>query len=370
MAVYTGEITRPQVSANALFDELILGTSGTRPSTANTPQISGTAFTRLISWQDTTCPGTVTLYSPVDGSFVIHPVQHNEDGFTIYRRDIPTDWIWDGTTSGYVVAGQVAPNSTSFSDNSQFAGRYSYVVVANNTSVAGGGDAVPAAQVTITLLKASKIVYPNGGECIPYGQAIDVLWQTVGSGLPAVDLKVSADGGATYITAATAVYNLGHYLLGQPATGSNYRIKVVPYEGTPLMPIEAYADYSDGSFTVWGIDEASTVCVPMFSCDTPTLSLQIQWDTSIATDGQDVVEVYEPGEVPGIDTPDIATGISQGTHHLVTWHGVCLPQPGTWHFVEKSTKVGSGVVASNLKSKYVAECMSCPPPCHPPCELE
>lgn len=136
------------------------------------------------------------------------------------------------------------------------------------------------------------------------------------------------------------------------------------------MPIEAYADYSDGSFTVWGIDEASTVCVPMFSCDTPTLSLQIQWDTSIATDGQDVVEVYEPGEVPGIDTPDIATGISQGTHHLVTWHGVCLPQPGTWHFVEKSTKVGSGVVASNLKSKYVAECMSCPPPCHPPCELE
>jgi hypothetical protein len=143
--------------------------------------------------------------------------------------------------------------------------------------------------------------------------------------------------------------------------GSQYKFKVRSYDA-----IANASDESDATFNVWGIDEPTIWTVVSYSCDSPTITFDVSWATSVETDGSDVLEVYAPNQ----STPSSQSAASQGTQHRVIWHGSCQANATVpWTYRVKSIKSG-GVTASALKTKLVTQCASCPPPCNPPCELE
>jgi subtilisin family serine protease len=216
------------------------------------------------------------------------------------------------------------------------------------------------------------VITPDGGRTVvPLGQTFTVQWGTNDPLLNKAEIRLSSDGGQTFpVALASGINNTGQFTLTSPITtiGSTYLIRVECYEfGNPSN----YArDISDGDFSVWGVWENSVACNAGFSCNSPTLTLWMSWDTSVGTDGLDEVDVYKPGDIPGVDTPSTVTLLPTEIteHHAVTWHGAC--QTGWWLYVVKSTMAGSGVATSSLNYVYIGECLSCPPPCNPPCEFE
>ena len=117
---------------------------------------------------------------------------------------------------------------------------------ANTSSSEGGSVALP----TISVLS------PNGGEKLVGGSVKTITWKSSGSGLSAVTLSYSLDGGATYTNIVEHLWNSGAYNWTVPrVTSERARIRA---KAGDLVLILAQ-DESDANFSIvtWG-DTKST----------------------------------------------------------------------------------------------------------------
>jgi hypothetical protein len=116
---------------------------------------------------------------------------------------------------------------------------------------------------------------------------------------------------------------------------------------------------------IGGIDDATISAFVGHSCSGvggPRVRFEVDWSTLATMDGLDKLTVTPPGQSPVSVT---ATSTSK-THQLVAYDIPCVN--GDWTYVVESNK-GALVSRSGTLSKSVT-CITCPPPCHPPCELE
>ncbi len=116
---------------------------------------------------------------------------------------------------------------------------------------------------------------------------------------------------------------------------------------------------------IGGIDSGTISATVGQSCagiGNPRVRFQADWATLATMDGVDKLTVTPPGQSPVTVT---ATSTSNA-HQLILYDLPCMN--GTWTYTVESNK-GSLVSQSGTLTKSVT-CMSCPPPCHPPCELE
>ena len=315
--------------------------------------------------------GTVWLFRFIDPLFLHYRVTLGEDGPPAFINAESALDLWGVARAGVRSERITGWNYTKFDE------LYMDPVKTNWHNKLS--EDLGAAIVAKLLDEGPEVVAPPAGVLHPNGSDLVVRWKWRAAST--VDIALSSNGGQTFVNIVqggslqpsarctpTDANSDGCYTVSAPhlplSQSSESVIRVTSHYPGGGSVTQQLSD----EFTIWGIDEASIVCVPSFSCNAPTLSMQFKWNTPIATDGQDEVEVYKPGDIPGINAPQTVTGTSQGTYHVVTWHGPC--QVGTWLFRVKSTKVGSGTSVSNFKVRSVTECASCPPPCNPPCELE
>lgn len=142
-------------SVNAWYDAIINRIGSARPATPTTLQVSGSGTSRTVTWNDNTCPNTITYQMEGWGSYTFDLVENQEQGFRVYRK--ATNATWDGTLNGYTLIATVGANVTSWTDQSSITGRHSYVVVAYN----GGGNALPKAEFAITPPVGVTITGPS-----------------------------------------------------------------------------------------------------------------------------------------------------------------------------------------------------------------
>ena len=127
-------------SVNSLYNSIILKSGVPRSATPTSLSVSGTGSSRSLSWNDNTCPSSISYTEETGNTYSYDLVENQESGFRIYRKANVTSW--DGTLDGYTLVGTVAQNTTTWTDNSSISGNYSYVVVAYN----GSGNSVPKAE--------------------------------------------------------------------------------------------------------------------------------------------------------------------------------------------------------------------------------
>lgn len=116
---------------------------------------------------------------------------------------------------------------------------------------------------------------------------------------------------------------------------------------------------------IGGIDSATITTIVSQHCagqGDPRVRFEVDWTTLATMDGLDKLTITPPGQNPVVVT---ASSTSK-THQLVAYSIPCVN--GDWTYVVESTK-GSLTSQSSVLTKTVA-CMSCPPPCRPPCEFE
>lgn len=116
---------------------------------------------------------------------------------------------------------------------------------------------------------------------------------------------------------------------------------------------------------VGGIESTSITPVVGHSCagtGNPRVRFEVDWSTLVAMDGTDKLTVTPPG-----GSPQVASAASTGTSHtLVVYDLPCVN--GTWKYVIESNK--GTATSSRSDSLTSVTCISCPPPCNPPCELD
>lgn len=131
------------VSVNALYNSIILKNGTPKSATPTSLSVSGNNSSRNLSWNDNTCPSSVS-YQEESGIYqTFNLVQNQEQGFRIYRK--ATTSSWDGTLNGYTLVGIVGQNTTTWSDNTSLSGGHSYVVVAYNSP----GNSLPGAENSV-----------------------------------------------------------------------------------------------------------------------------------------------------------------------------------------------------------------------------
>ncbi len=137
--------SQTDASVNALYNNLILDSSTpARPATPTNLNISGNYANRTLSWNDNTCPSSVT-YQEESGIYRTFNLEENQElGFRIYRK--ATGSAWDGTLNGYTLETTVGANVISWDDQADLVGNYSFVVVAYNS----GGNSIPQAELQVT----------------------------------------------------------------------------------------------------------------------------------------------------------------------------------------------------------------------------
>ena len=116
---------------------------------------------------------------------------------------------------------------------------------------------------------------------------------------------------------------------------------------------------------VGGVDSYSITSIVSQSCagtGNPRVRFEVDWSTAVTMKGYDKVIVTPPGGTAHVDSV-YSTG---ATHQLVFYDLPCVN--GTWTFTIESNK-GAAVSKSGTLTKSVT-CISCPPPCNPPCELD
>jgi hypothetical protein len=223
--------------------------------------------------------------------------------------------------------------------------------------------------VDVYLEPIQFVTFPDGGETLPSGN-ITVNWRwrdPAISGISTVDVRFSADGGATWPLTDTGKPNTGsHTFTGLQAETNQARMQVISYDASGNA-----SDMSNADFTVWNIVSASITPVTTVFChnNVDLAKLDLSWQTSIATDaGGDKLEVWFPNHpTPYAGTPSsTTTGGNGSTSHQLIYQGPC--QTG-WHHYRFRSMRGTGEVAK-LSSFYVASCPSCSQ-CPPPgCDLE
>jgi len=131
---------------------------------------------------------------------------------------------------------------------------------------------------------------------------------------------------------------------------------------------------------LWGIVDESVSVVATLSCDAPTIKLTIRFDATIWPD-TDRIEVFAPQASGVCPPPGSPTWVFDGSpqappgapaqpnnrSHYYVYTGTCLP--GTWKVVIKSRK-GTSTSTAACRTVSVPNCLTCPPPCHPNCELD
>ncbi len=130
-------------SVQALYNWFILQNGIAKSATPTVLNISGNFSSRTLTWNDNT---SQSVYSyPREGGYTpfYDIVENQELNFRIYRK--PSSGTWDGTLNGYSLVGTVAQNITSYNDNTQLAGNYSYVVVSYNSA----GNSIPKAEKSV-----------------------------------------------------------------------------------------------------------------------------------------------------------------------------------------------------------------------------
>jgi len=134
-------------SITSLYSSIILQSGNARSATPTSLNINA-AMRRTLTWNDNTCPNTLVYQREGSSSnFTYYPVQNNESGFKIYRKQ--GGGTWDGTLNGYTLVATTGANITNWTDETYLIGTYSYVVVAYNSA----GNSVPKAQATVNYLE-------------------------------------------------------------------------------------------------------------------------------------------------------------------------------------------------------------------------
>lgn len=81
--------------------------------------------------------------------------------------------------------------------------------------------------------------------------------------------------------------------------------------------------------------ESPFVAVVSYSCNSPTITFDVAWQTSLSSDGVDELEIYPPNQT----TPFVQTAVSQGRQHRVIWHGTCQANTSVpWTYRVRSTR--------------------------------
>jgi len=136
----------------------------------------------------------------------------------------------------------------------------------------------------------------------------------------------------------------------------------LPHEGcgTPL-PWKVYTS----PLLLGGIDASTIYTIIGQSCagvGDPRVRFEVDWSTLVSMDGLDKLTVIPPGLSP----INISSSSTSSTHQLVSYDLPCVT--GNWAYVVESAK-GLGISRSDTLYTWIS-CISCPPACHPPCELE
>lgn len=116
---------------------------------------------------------------------------------------------------------------------------------------------------------------------------------------------------------------------------------------------------------IGGIDDTSITAIVGQSCagvGNPRVRFEVNWSTLANMEGLDELTVTPPGGAP----VTVMESSTSKTHHLVIYDLPCVN--GNWTYSVESNK-GALSSQSNTLVKSVT-CISCPPACHPPCELE
>ena len=130
-------------SINALYSSIILQSGNAKPATPTSLLINSSL--RNLQWNDNTCPSSLQYQREGSSStFYYYPVQNQEQGFQIYRKQ--GGGTWDYTLNGYTHVATVSTNTTNWTDETYLIGTYSYVVVAYNSA----GVSLPKAQAIVT----------------------------------------------------------------------------------------------------------------------------------------------------------------------------------------------------------------------------
>jgi hypothetical protein len=181
---------------------------------------------------------------------------------------------------------------------------------------------------------------------------------------------------------STQVYLAASYDRGSTFT----EMKVSDWQGSGDVFVGDYISVASGggvAYPVWcddrdghvkaytspvlvgGIDSSTITSIVGQNCAStgnPRVRFEVDWSTLVAMDGTDKLTVTPPG-----GSPQVASAASTGTSHtLVLYDLPCVN--GTWAFTIESNK-GAAVSKSGTLTKSVT-CISCPPPCNPPCELD
>jgi len=141
--VITADVQSLNNSINSLYSYIIEQIG--KPRSATPTILSINSALRSLSWNDNTCPSSLTYYREGSNSaFPYYPVLNQEEGFKVYRKLV--SGFWDGTLNGYSLIATVGANVTSWTDMDYLIGTYSYIVVAYNSS----GNSIPKAQAVVT----------------------------------------------------------------------------------------------------------------------------------------------------------------------------------------------------------------------------
>jgi len=260
------------------------------------------------------------------------------------------------------------PNSNYYSEFFDFFSPQDVVshIGVENIRQDASGDMI----VDIYVDPKQYLTSPNGGEVIPAGNPLTVTWlHRPNAAISTVNIAISSNGGQTYDPLFGVSNTSGQYTI-PPLYGflsTQNRIKITSLDATT----NAF-DESDANFTRWGINQDSTFqptithrCIGT----TPKVKVSVNFTTSVASDGDDVLQVFTNSSCTGtpIGTATVANpSHTPKTTHTIWWEGTCSGSPGAFYVVVKSQH-GSGWAASQCTYVGTVTCISCgacsPPPC-------
>lgn len=150
-------------------------------------------------------------------------------------------------------------------------------------AAAAVGGAPPTPTITVT--------YPNGGETLTGGAAVNVTWSTTGS-ITTVDIAYSTDGGSTWTNIVTGTANDGTQSWTVPSTATT--------QGRVRVSSGAVSDMSNANFTI-SVSGGSYATLPYTTSFAATFDAY--WQTAVTANGR----------VRLLTT----NGPRTGTHHMV-----------------------------------------------------
>ncbi len=179
-----------------------------------------------------------------------------------------------------------------------------------------------------SIARQQDLVSPDGGEFVARGEVLDIVWSGALHCASFVDLYISDRLGGNFKSIAMNLENRGlfeHAFNAVQPLGTAYRVKLDSHDGTGKV---FKTDQSTRGFTVWDITSAAVPSILAQDCN---LTFEFAWTTSVATNGDDTIELIRPGET----VPETFLGTGTGTAHS---HVVQLPcEPGLWQYRVGST---------------------------------